>query len=429
MAKKKNKNEWLLPSIIVGIVLVFFFFYIVGNSDTSNNANYNLNQNSESFCDSEFPLECDGECFSCDDGAGYKLCCNSAEDNWCCPVNEDCDYINKDCKTSNTQNDVQNNEDEISDKIKETIVWVKYDMDGKSSDGSYFETGGTGSGVIVGNQNNELTIYTNRHVTDCEYNDMNCFQRISENIQVRTQDGQIHNVDRVSFSKSDIDLAILTIKTSNAEDYDFVYYTADFDINDKVIAVGYPAYAKNVVEFSVSEGKITNIREVLSQSTGDSFRVLESDAYTYFGSSGGGLFDEQGNLIGINTWIAGTQTSIAIDFNSIKEQGFVYCSSDSYFAESNCYEYCEREQVMDYKNHACYDVCEEFYCNSQQPSANDQRCQDPGYIFGSDGYCHLPCGSSTSYCSGSNSICLNNRCYSQCSQGHLWEDGSCRYYE
>ena len=60
-----------------------------------------------------------------------------------------------------------------------------------------------------------IKILTNRHVVDCEYNDMNCFQRISEDIQVRTQDGQLHDVDRVSFSKSDIDLAILTIKTSN----------------------------------------------------------------------------------------------------------------------------------------------------------------------------------------------------------------------
>jgi len=42
------------------------------------------------------------------------------------------------------------------------------------------------------NSDNELTIYTNRHVVDCSYNDMNCFQRISENITVRTQDGVIH---------------------------------------------------------------------------------------------------------------------------------------------------------------------------------------------------------------------------------------------
>ena len=341
----------------------------------------------------------------------------------------DIDYNSSSNYNSEIQGQQQNtiNQNNIKEEIKKTIVWVKYELTGKSSEGSYFGSGGTGTGVIVGNENNELTIYTNRHVVDCEYNDINCFQRISENIQVRTQDGQLHVVDRVSFSKSDIDLAILTIKTPNAKNYNFAYYTDEFGINDKVIAVGYPAYAKNVVEFSLSEGRITNIRDVLSQSTGDNFRVLESDAYTYFGSSGGGLFDEQGNLIGINTWIAGTQTSIAIDFNSIQEQNFIYCSFDSYFADGNCYEYCEREQVMD-NNRRCYDVCDEFYCDSQVPKTNDSRCES-GYILGSDGYCHLPCGSEIEYCPGSDSICLNNKCYSQCSQGYLWEDGTCRVSE
>src|SRR3989344_182924 len=99
------------------------------------------------------------------------------------------------------------------DKIKESIVWVKYEVSGKNEEGSYFESGGTGSGVIVRNEDNELTVYTNRHVVDCQYNDIKCFQRLSEDIQVRTQDGKLHKVDTVSFSESDIDLAILTIKS------------------------------------------------------------------------------------------------------------------------------------------------------------------------------------------------------------------------
>jgi len=319
------------------------------------------------------------------------------------------------------------NSNDIKEEIKKTIVWVKYEIAGKKSDGSFFKSRGTGTGIIVSNKENELIVYTNRHVVDCEYNDINCFQRISEQIQVRTQDGKLHQVDRVSFSKSNIDLAILTIKTFDAKDYTFAYYTDEFNINDKVIAVGYPTYAENVVEFSVSEGRITDIKDVLSQSTGDKFRVLESDVYTYFGSSGGGLFDKQGNLIGINTWIAGTQTSIAIDFNSIQEQSFIYCNPDSYFMEGNCYEYCDREQVMD-SSRRCYNVCDEFYCNSQIPKVNDPRCES-GYILGSDEYCHLPCGSEIKYCSEMDSVCLNNRCHSQCSQGYLWEDGTCRAYE
>lgn len=409
-----KKNEFAFPIwvivlvSIVGIILLSFFIF-----DFAPPAN-----NYE--CDAEFPYTCGEDCFSCE--IGNHLCCIDEDTNWCCSSEEDCDYVNQDCKTPN----IQDNREEILDRVKQTIVWVKYDVTGKNSDGSYFETGGTGSGVIVGNNDNELTIYTNRHVVDCEYNDINCYQRISEDIQIRTQDGNLYDVDRVSFSKSDIDLAILTIENSNAKNYDFAYYTDDFGIGDKVVAVGYPAYAKNVVEFSVSEGKINNIREVLSQSTGDSFRVLESDAYTYFGSSGGGLFDEKGNLIGINTWIAGTQTSIAIDFSSIREQNFAYCKSNAYFAEGNCYKYCDRKEVMG-DNRACYGVCDEFYCETPKPDVNDPRCADEGYILGSDGYCHEPCGSG--YCVSGN-ICYKNTCL-HCDNPnlYLWEDGNCRYYE
>jgi len=425
MAKsKKKKNEWIIVSIIVGVLLIFLFYslwnlYIL--EKVHYNQNYELND-----CNPPYLFECGGKCFSCWGGEGYKLCCNSVEDNWCCPVDKDCDYVNRDCKKDTAQNYIQNNEEDILDNIKQTIVWIKYDVTGKNPDGSYFETGGTGSGVIVRNKDDELTIYTNRHVVDCEYNNMNCYQRISENIQVRTQDGKLYDVDRISFSKSDIDLAILTIKTSSAGNYDFAYYTSDFEIGDKVIAVGYPTYAKNIVEFSVSEGRISNIREVLSQSTGDGFRVLESDVYTYFGSSGGGLFDEEGNLVGINTWLSKSQTSIAIDFDSIKEQDFVYCKSNSYFTESRCYKYCDREEVMG-DNRVCYGVCDDFYCETSKPYAKDPRCEDEGYVLGSDGYCHEPCGSG--YCASGN-ICYKNAClYCSNPNTYLWKDGTCRYYE
>ena len=399
MAKKKDEIQ-IKKSTILGIIEIIlgivFLFYIFGGSsnsfyqeNTQNTNNNQVKQQVQQYCG-------DGTC-------SYSESCSSCS--------SDCGQCPED----------------IKDKIKQYLVFVKYDVTEKNNDGSYFETGDTGSGVIVVNKDNELTIYTNRHVVDCEYNDINCFQRISEKIQVRTQDGQLYNVDKISFSKSDVDLAILTVKTPNAGNYDFAYYTDEFGIGDKVIAVGYPSYAKNVVELSIAEGAITNIKDVLSQSTGDSFRTIESDAYTYFGSSGGGLFDEQGNLIGINTWLAGTQTSIAIDFNSIREQSFVYCNSNSYFADGKCYGYCDREEVMG-NNGACYGACgTDFYCETNPPQVNDPRCQDAGYILGNDDYCHQPCGSG--YCLQGN-YCFKNSCIScENPNTYLFRDGTCRYYD
>lgn len=314
----------------------------------------------------------------------------------------------------------------VQDSIKQNIVWIKYEVSGKIADGSYFETGGTGSGVIVGNESKELTVYTNRHVVNCQYDDMECFQRLSENIQVRTQDGKLHTVDRVLFSNSDIDLAILEIKDSNVVSYPAAtYYTNDFKIGDKVTAVGYPSYTENVVEFSMKEGKITGIKEVLAQSSGQKFRAIESDAYTYFGSSGGGLFDEHGNLIGINTWGA-TGQSIAIDFGSISEESFTYCDKDSYFSDGFCYNYCGREQVLGLDG-GCYDICDDYYCKSEVPQVNDSRCSNPTMVPGDDGYCYPAC-TTDSYCD-EGFICYKNQCLSCPFGTDLFEDGTCRKYQ
>lgn len=321
---------------------------------------------------------------------------------------------------TNPNSQVQNS----IDKAKDTIVWVKYSVTGKNADGSYFESGGTGSGVIVGNKDNELTVYTNRHVVDCMYNDIKCFQRITEKVEVRTQDGKIHNVDKVSFSKSDIDLAILSIKTSDSSSYSTSLYTPDFKFGERVTAIGYPSYAQNVVEFSIKEGEITNIKDVLAQSSGKNFRAIESDVYTYFGSSGGGLFDMQGNLIGINTW-GSTGQSIAIDFSSIGKEEFIYCNAGSYFSDGACYNYCEREQVLG-TDGKCYDVCDDYYCKSEIPQVNNPRCTDPTYVLGDDGYCHQAC-TINSYCP--KGVCYRNQC-ATCSDGNsLWEDGKCRVYQ
>ena len=391
----KKSTIWWTIGIILGVILLF---WLVGNSED------NYYQDDNRNLDDQFKQQ---NQVYCGDGT--------------CSYSESCSSCFSDCGQC---------PEEIDNNIKQTIVWVKYNVAGKNIDGSYFENSGTGSGVIVANKSNELTIYTNRHVVDCEYNDMNCYQRISENIQVRTQDGILHNIDRVSFSVSDVDLAILTIKTPNAGNYNFAYYTDQFDINDKVIAVGYPSYAKNVVEFSISKGRITNIKDVLSQSTGDSFRTIESDAYTYFGSSGGGLFDEEGNLIGINTWLEGTQTSIAIDFNSIREQSFTYCSSDSYFTNKKCHEYksrlsCPEGYVLG-DDDLCHVACGSptIYCKTGQ-CFNGQCVSCPeGYVLGDDDLCHVACGSPTTYCE-QGSYCFNNNCISCPSGYYLGVDGRC----
>lgn len=402
--------------ILLGIILgVLSYFGVISpsNSTTDTTKIQGINTGTQNPQPTEYCGDgyCNnGEtCSSCSSDCGRCAYCGDTS----CNNGETCTSCSSDC--GKCKKDIQ-------DIMKKSIVWVKYDVNGRNADGSYFSTGGSGSGVITSNKDGELQIYTNRHVVDCRYNDMNCYQRISEKVSVRTQDGKIYNVNRVSFSKSDIDLALLNVKTSSASEYPFAYYTDKYEIGDDVTAVGYPAYAPNVVEFSVSEGTITNIKDVLSQSTGTSFKTIESDAYTYFGSSGGGLFDAEGNLVGINTW--GTnQNHIAIVFDSINSEQFIYCSDDAYYFDGKCYTYCDETQIMGDDNR-CYDICDNFYCLTKQSPANDPRCQDAGYILGSDGYCHKPCGSG--YCGDSTAICYKARCVT-CNtvNSYLYEDGNC----
>ncbi len=317
---------------------------------------------------------------------------------------------------------------EVTEKIKQDIVWVKYDVTGKTSDGSYFETSASGSGVIYYINGTQMQVFTNRHVIDCDYSDLKCYQRLSEKIQIRTQDGKMHNVAKVLYAPHGLDLAVLELSIDSNENYDSVYVRKEgLQLGEKVTAVGYPAFNDKVLEFSVSDGTITNFRDLI-MNDGFAFNSIDSDAYTYFGSSGGGLFDKDGNLIGINTWLANTQTSIAIKINVIDNFGnWNYCKSDSYSVGNYCVNYCDRTEVLGADNQ-CYKPCNGFYCKSDIPKVSDSRC-DAGYIAGTDGYCHLPCGSVIEYCSGSDNICFKNRCYGQCSQGSLFEDGTCRLYQ
>lgn len=166
---------------------------------------------------------------------------------------------------------------------EEPIVWVKYEYTAKLPDGSVIAGGASGSGVIVNVEDDELRIYTNRHVIDCGFTDDPCHQRITESVNVRTQDGKIHPVARIAIAPHALDIALLTVRTANVDAYRAATYAQDVAVGDPVTAVGYPAYAARVLEFSVANGRITALKDLLMDD-GYAFASIESDAYTYLGS-------------------------------------------------------------------------------------------------------------------------------------------------
>ena len=320
---------------------------------------------------------------------------------------------------NNSPSTTLENQGNAQDLIKQSIVYVRYEFTSKNEDGKYFEGEITGSGVILSVNNSKMNIYTNRHVIDCGYTE-DCYQRLSERITIRTQDGKTHNVQEALIAPHNLDLSVLTIETS--EDYKTSLVRFDNPtLGEEVTAVGYPGLQgiNNVLEFSVSKGKITNIRDLLTRD-GFSFQAIDSDAYANFGSSGGGIFDSYGNLVGITTWKTGTQENIAITSKSINQnnqkENFTLCEHGSYVItykdENLCQPYCNRDEVLgqDFK---CYGVCKNFYCKSDKINGEDSRCDD-GYILGNDNYCHPPCGSKIIYCPNFNSICYKGSCINNC---------------
>lgn len=98
-----------------------------------------------------------------------------------------------------------------------------------------------------------------------------------------------HNVkETISYSEG-MDIAILLVDIKRKPLH--IKATQDQQIGDKVVAIGNP----KGLEGSVSEGIISGLRKV------DDFKVYQITAPISPGSSGGPLFDLQGNVIGITT--------------------------------------------------------------------------------------------------------------------------------
>ncbi len=319
----------------------------------------------------------------------------------------------------------------FGEQVKDSIVWVSYEVSGKTTDGRYFEGGGaSGSGVIYAIDGSKMKVFTNRHVIDCSFGEAYCLERMSEKIKLRTQDGKVHSVSKILYAPHNMDTAILEVNLPSSEKYKPASRPSSFaNISENVIAIGYPdaGLEGNYVEFSVSKGKITGTRQIIAQD-GFGFEVYDSDAYVNHGSSGGGLFDENGNLIGITTWGSTFGSySVAIKLDVIDNFDTYITCNNGYPIGDKCFNYCKLGQSLG-NDGKCYNICDDYYCLSERPLIDSELCNFKiGYIPGNDGFCHQACTKNT-YCRES-SICYKNQCVSCPSGTYLFEDGNCREYQ
>ena len=235
------------------------------------------------------------------------------------------------------------------DKIRQKIVRIEYDVQGYNQQGKKVTGTLNGSGVIFFANKNLIQIGTNRHVIDCGYGlGAQCFKRSSEKVRVVMHDGKVFDVSQILIAPHGLDIAILNITTNKSKEYYQAYsrniYDPTLSINERVVAVGYPNLTdSSSVKFSTSEGRILGFEDLVI-SDKISFKIIYSDAYTSFGSSGGGLFDSNGRLIGLTTWITDkSRQSKAIEANIVTinlNDPFIVCPSGYHFrGNSTCIPY------------------------------------------------------------------------------------------
>jgi Copper amine oxidase N-terminal domain/Trypsin-like peptidase domain len=152
---------------------------------------------------------------------------------------------------------------------------------------------GQGSGVFVG----EGLILTNAHVVDQ-----------MTDAAVYFNESTLEWVDGIVAYDEEVDLALL--KLQHPINIDPVKIGSSFDLvkGEKVVAIGSPLGFQN----TVSDGIVSNLYEM------DGVRVIQNTASTDHGSSGGGLFNMRGELVGItSSGIDGSNAdinfSVAID--------------------------------------------------------------------------------------------------------------------
>ncbi len=150
---------------------------------------------------------------------------------------------------------------------------------GQSSTESDSETVGSGSGVIV---TSDGYIVTNNHVVSG-----------ADGIKVYLQDGTEYDAQLVG-TDSYTDIAVIKINAENLPAAT-IGSSSSMMVGDTVYAIGNPL---GVLATSVSKGIVSGLdREVTID--GQQMTLMQVNASVNSGNSGGGLFNENGELIGI----------------------------------------------------------------------------------------------------------------------------------
>jgi S1-C subfamily serine protease len=168
-----------------------------------------------------------------------------------------------------------------------------------------------GSGVVLKIDKGVATIVTNRHVIDSSYNgDGNDSAKATEATLFVRMVGQPATEGKLEWvAPSGVDLAIVSVNCKSAEVRAAKYPSPSAPkLGDPAFAVGNP----HALGWSLSPGTVSQVRKW--QSGKEDLIVIQTTAPINSGNSGGGLYDKEGYVVGINTWTEDKQVSEGIGF-------------------------------------------------------------------------------------------------------------------
>ena len=177
-----------------------------------------------------------------------------------------------------------------------------------------YKSASTGSGIIVGDNDDELLIATNNHVVDGATTLSVCFigddVANAETETVNAGDNGDLNVEdavsaKIKGTDADNDLAVVAVKKSDIPEDTLnqikiaqIGSSYDLAVGQQVVAIG------NALGYgqSVTSGWISALNRTISTDDGtNSTGLIQTDAAINPGNSGGALLNMKGELIGINS--------------------------------------------------------------------------------------------------------------------------------
>lgn len=167
-----------------------------------------------------------------------------------------------------------------------------------------------GSGVIVALAGGQALIVTNRHVVDPDFADGDPSSKTSgAEVSVRAL-GQLPVAGRLAWvAPAGIDLAVLAAPI-HSSDARAVAWLEDAlpAMGEEVFSIGNP----QGLGWTHTRGTVSQVR---ARSYGDRrITMIQTDTAVNPGNSGGGLYNQQGMLVGINTWTNDKRVSEGLSF-------------------------------------------------------------------------------------------------------------------